>query len=81
MKASTVNISFNDELLKQIDRAAKEESRSRSELIREAARTYLEHKGRWKAIFAFAEKKAKAQNLTEEVIAEEIEKERQERRR
>jgi len=31
---STVNISFNTDLLKQIDQVAQEESRSRSELIR-----------------------------------------------
>jgi len=38
MKSITVNISFNDELLEQLDQVAREESRSRSELIREAAR-------------------------------------------
>ena len=36
MKSSTVNISFNDDLLEKIDKVAREESRSRSELIREA---------------------------------------------
>ena len=44
MESSIVNISFNDELLKQIDATAREGSRSRSELIREAARSYIEHK-------------------------------------
>jgi CopG family transcriptional regulator / antitoxin EndoAI len=48
---STVNISFNDDLLKQIDLVAGEESRSRSELIREAARSYIERKRRWGGIF------------------------------
>lgn len=38
---STVNISFTEELLADIDRAAREESRSRSEFIREAARGYI----------------------------------------
>jgi len=51
MKSSTVNISFSDDLLKKIDRVAREESRSRSELIREAARGYIDRKRRWKQIF------------------------------
>jgi metal-responsive CopG/Arc/MetJ family transcriptional regulator len=81
MKSSTVNISFNDELLQQIDQVAQEESRSRSELIREAARTYIERKKRWKYIFAFAEARAKQQNITEEDIAEEIAAYRRERQK
>ena len=34
MKTGTVNISFQEGLLRQIDQTAREESRSRSELIR-----------------------------------------------
>ena len=44
MKTSTINVSFKDDLLTQIDRIANEEARSRSELIREAARMYIERK-------------------------------------
>jgi len=44
MDTTTVNISFKTDLLKQIDKTAKAESRSRSELIREAAREYIEKK-------------------------------------
>lgn len=73
MKSSTVNISFRKELLEQIDQIAKEESRSRSELIREAARTYIESKMRWKKIFEFGEKMAKENKLTEADIEKEIE--------
>ncbi len=40
----TVNISFEKALLKEIDKIAKKEHRSRSELIREAARAYIEKK-------------------------------------
>lgn len=53
MKANTVNISFKPELLDQIDKIAKEESRTRSELIREAAKLYVKKKNRWKSIFEF----------------------------
>jgi metal-responsive CopG/Arc/MetJ family transcriptional regulator len=72
MKSSTVNISFNEDLLKQIDKVAREESRSRSELIREAARSYIDRKRKWDQIFIFSEKQAEKKNITEKDIDEEI---------
>jgi len=72
MKSSTVNISFNDDLLEKIDKVAREESRSRSELIREAARSYIDRKRKWNQIFVFAEKQATKKKITEDVIVEEI---------
>ena len=72
MRSSTVNISFNDDLLKQIDKVAREESRSRSELIREAARSYIERKRRWNRIFVFSERQAPRKSITEEDIVAEI---------
>ena len=72
MKSSTVNISFNDELLNNIDKVAREESRSRSELIREAARSYIDRKRKWNQIFEFSEKQAVKKIISEKDIAEEI---------
>lgn len=72
MKISTVNISFQKDLLDRIDQVAREESRSRSELIREAARTYIERKKRWKDIFTFGRGQANKLGLTEEDIQDEI---------
>ena len=77
MKSSTVNISFSDELLRQIDATAREESRSRSELIREAARSYIERKQKWNRIFAFAEEQAVRKGF----VAEDVEKEIADHRR
>ena len=68
----TVNISFNDDLLKQIDKVAGEESRSRSELIREAARSYIARKRRWNQIFQIGMKAASSKGLTEIDIETEI---------
>jgi CopG family transcriptional regulator / antitoxin EndoAI len=48
MKTISINIAFNKDLLSKIDQIATEESRSRSELIREAARLYIERKTKWK---------------------------------
>ena len=72
MKTGTVNISFQEGLLRQIDETAREESRSRSELIREAARMYIERKKRWKDIFVFGEKQVRRLRLSERNVESEI---------
>ncbi len=72
MAANTVNISFQKELLEQLDVISKEESRSRSEIIREAARMYIRRKERWQQLFAFGEELQKRTGLTEEDIISEV---------
>jgi CopG family transcriptional regulator / antitoxin EndoAI len=78
---STVNISFNAKLLKEIDKVAQEESRSRSELIREAARTYIERKRRWTRIFEVGTKIGKERGITTEIVDQEIAAYRREKRK
>jgi predicted transcriptional regulator len=72
MKTGTVNISFQKGLLKQIDDIAAEESRTRSELLREAARMYIERKKRWRALLDFGKSYAQELGLKEQDVAEEI---------
>lgn len=60
---TTVNVSFPTVLLKRMDRVAKREARSRSELLREAVRLYVERKQRWERIFAFGHQHARRQGL------------------
>ncbi len=72
MKTSTVNISFSRELLDQIDETARRECRSRSELLREAARIYIDRKKRWDVIFELAGGVAKNGGLNEGDINREI---------
>jgi CopG family transcriptional regulator / antitoxin EndoAI len=72
MAASTVNISFNKELLAEIDKTAKQESRTRSDLIREAARLYIGRKNRWERIFAFGGRQVQQLGLREKDVAGEI---------
>lgn len=79
MNSSTVNISFNKNLLKQIDKLAKKESRSRSELIREAARLYIERKVKWENIFDYGKNQISKKNITENDIISEIKKYRSEK--
>lgn len=68
MKTQTVNIAFSDELLKDIDAVSQEEARTRSEFIREAARTYIARKRVWKGIFKSATEHVKRLGLKEKDI-------------
>ncbi len=68
----TVNISFQDTLLAEIDAEAQRESRSRSELLREAARMYIKRQQRLEAVFAMGDAARKKQGFTESDIEAEI---------
>jgi CopG family transcriptional regulator/antitoxin EndoAI len=76
MAGSTVNISFNKVLLAEIDKTAKQEARTRSELIREAARLYIDRKSRWERIFAFGSRQVQRLGLRGEDVEDEIKKSR-----
>jgi len=60
---ATVNVSFPRQLLKDIDRVASDEARTRSELLREATRMYIERKRRLKGLFGFWRATAKKRGL------------------
>ena len=64
MRTATVNVSFPKSLLKTMDQVAQRESRSRSELLREAARAYVERKGRWERLFAYWQDAARRSRIT-----------------
>jgi metal-responsive CopG/Arc/MetJ family transcriptional regulator len=78
MAVATVNISFQKDLLNQIDKIAKNEARTRSELIREAARIYIERKKRWENLLAYGKSLSSKYKFTEDDVNEEIEKYRAE---
>ena len=77
---NTVNISFQTALLTMIDRAAKEEARSRSELIREAARSYIERKRRMQNLFDLGQHLTSTQGLTPQDVTDEIQAHRRGRK-
>jgi metal-responsive CopG/Arc/MetJ family transcriptional regulator len=81
MAVSTVNISFQEDLLEQIDRIAQNEARTRSELIREAARIYIERKKKWESIFSYGESLSSKYKFTEDDVNDEIKKYREEKNR
>lgn len=74
MALATVNISFNTDILQQIDEVAESEARTRSELIREAARIYIERKKKWESIFSYGENLSSKYGFTEKDVNEEIAK-------
>ncbi len=80
MAATTVNLSFQKELLDDIDAEARREARTRSELIREAARIYLDRQRRWERVFHVGAGAAEAGGLTEGAVREEIGRYRKSRR-
>ena len=71
-KIITVNISFREDLLNEIDEVARSESRSRSELLREVARLYIDRKKRMRSIIESMRTIASERGITEEEIAAEI---------
>lgn len=79
MNTSTVNIAFQKDLLQEIDAFAQEESRSRSDFIREAARAYIQRKRRWDAIFAMGREVAESRGLVPEDVTKEIKAHRKSR--
>jgi predicted transcriptional regulator len=72
MKTVTVNLAFQKTLLAQIDAEARRESRSRSELLREAARQYVQRQRRWDQVFALGDAIVQRQGLTQADVGREI---------
>jgi len=68
MQSQIVNISLPTKLLKLADKVAKKEARSRSELFREAIRSYLLRKDDWNKLFTYAELKAKKLKIAEKDV-------------
>ena len=63
---TTINLSLPSELLKWIDKEAKTELRTRSELLREAARSYLLREQKWKSLQRYAGVRAKTLGISSE---------------
>lgn len=81
MSTSTVNIAFPSQLIAAIDAVADGEARSRSELLREAARQYIERKRRWGKLLSLAALHRKRRHLKPEDVAKAIASYRQRARK
>jgi CopG family transcriptional regulator/antitoxin EndoAI len=77
----TITISLPPELAQEVDRIARAENRSRSELVREAFRQYAQRRQRWEEIFAYGEGRARELGVrSEEDVARLVSLNRRERR-
>lgn len=72
MGTVTVNVSFQGSLLAEIDAEARRESRSRSEILREAARAYVRRQRRWQDVFSLGDRQRKRLRLAEADVGREI---------
>jgi predicted transcriptional regulator len=81
MAAVTVRVSFQTDLLADIDAEAEKEARSRSELLGAAARLYVERQRRWDSVFTLGEETVRKRGLTQAGVQEEVAARRSERRR
>ena len=75
-KTEVLTFSVPPEMRKMIDDLAKQESRTRSELIREAIRRYIAEE-KWAQIYRYAEQKALEKGITEDQIEETIDAEKE----
>ena len=76
----TVTVSLPSELAREVDRVARAERRSRSEMFREALRQYLTRKDRWEEIFSYGEETARRSGLKEKDAVEVVQAARRSRR-
>ena len=77
----TVTVSLPPALIRDVDRLARSEGRTRSELFREAVRQYVRRVERWDQIFAFGEKLAKNRRFTDEDVISAVAERRRSLRR
>lgn len=76
-----VTVSLSPELAREIDRVARREGRSRSEMFREALRQYLARRDRWDQIFAVGEQEARRLGVTEQDVTAAVKARRKARTR
>ena len=72
MNTVTFNLSFQSALISEVDALAKRESRSRSELLREAARLYIQRQKRWESLFALGDSVVRESGLSQGDVTREI---------
>jgi len=77
----TVTISLPQALAAKVDRVARSEGRTRSELFREAVRQYIERLEHWDQIFHVGERTARRLGLIEADVVRLVKEERRSRRR
>jgi metal-responsive CopG/Arc/MetJ family transcriptional regulator len=79
MSTSTVNIPFQDDFLFQIDQIAGNESKTRSELIQNAVRLYIDRKNEVEEILSIGKQIGSTLEISENDVINEIKEYRKEK--
>ncbi|MDR1256419.1 MAG: hypothetical protein LBJ86_01575 [Spirochaetaceae bacterium] len=72
MAVAIVNLSFDDNMIKQIDYFANNESLTRADLIHNSVKMYINRKKRLQELYAYGENIATKNKLTEDDVMMEI---------
>jgi predicted transcriptional regulator len=72
MAVAIVNLSFDDDMMRQIDYFANNESLTPADLIYNSVKMYINRKKRLQELYAYGESIAEKNNFTEEDVMEEI---------
>lgn len=75
----TVTISIPPSLARKVDKIARKEGRTRSELLREAFRQYAARLDRWERLFTEARRALPVRKLNEDEVARIVKKHRRQR--
>jgi len=74
MAVATINLAFEDDFVKQIDFIADNESLTRTDLIYNSIKMYINRKQKLQELFAYGESISARNNFTEEDVMDEIKK-------
>ena len=74
MAVATINLAFDDDLVRQIDAIANTASITRNQLIYNSVKMYINDRQRLQELYAYGKNIAEKNNFTEEDIFEEIKK-------
>ncbi|GHU01058.1 hypothetical protein FACS1894147_00190 [Spirochaetia bacterium] len=72
MAVATINLAFDDDMLRQIDYFADNESLTRTDLIYNSVKLYINRKQRLQELYAYGESIAAKNNFTEDDVMTEI---------
>ena len=79
MAIATVNLAFDEDLMKQIDFFANNESLNRNDLIYNSVKMYITRKQRLLELYKYGESVATKNNFTEDDVMQEIKNYRQDK--
>ncbi|MDR0475356.1 MAG: hypothetical protein LBH43_17000 [Treponema sp.] len=74
MAVSTINLALDEDLIKQIDLIANTASITRTQVINNSVKMYINDRQRLQEIYAYGENIARKNNFSEEDVSKEIKK-------